>query len=153
MTEITFKRFSKDKQEQIRQFVAYAQMCGLSGADIRSIGDKLDREKKAVERRQNMSIVEGFECLPIGDDRRHEKHKNYFQQVLDHRFKLKTARGAYNFKQDYNCWEIKSLTTGVSKRHPIDSWEYELSASLGWERRGRYALLLDINFGKLRLDF
>ena len=68
MDGITFKRFSKDKQEQIRQFVAYAQMCGLSGADIRSIGDKLDRERKAVERRQNLEIVAGFECLPIGDD-------------------------------------------------------------------------------------
>ena len=31
---IEFKRFPKDKQEQVRQFVAYAQMCGLSGADI-----------------------------------------------------------------------------------------------------------------------
>lgn len=153
MSEITFKRFSKDKQEQVRQFVAYAQMCGLSGADIRSIGDKLDREKKATERRQNMEIIAGFQCLPIGDDRRHEKHKSYFQQVLDQRFKLKTARGAYNFKQDYQGWEIKSLTTGVTKRHPGHNWDYELSASLGWERRGRYTLLLDINSGKLRLDF
>ena len=150
---IEFKRFPKDKQEQIRQFVSYAQMCGLSGKDIRSIGDKLDRERKAGERRQNMEIIAGFQCLPIGDDRRHEKHKNYFQQVLDHRFKLKTARGAYNFKQDYNSWEIKSLTTGVSKRHPTDSWGYALSDSLGWERRGRYAVLLDISQGKLKLDF
>ena len=150
---IEFKRFSKDKQEQIRQFVSYAQMCGLSGADIRSIGDKLDRERKAVERRQNIEIVNGFECLPIGDDRRHEKHKTYFQQVLDRRFKLKTARGAYNFKQDYNGWEIKSLTTGVSNTYRVDYWAYELSVNMGWERRGRYAVLLDINSGKLKLDF
>ena len=40
-----FKRFSEDKQEQIRQFVSYAQMMGLTGKDIRSIGDKLDRRR------------------------------------------------------------------------------------------------------------
>lgn len=153
MTEIVFKRFSKDKQEQIRQFVSYAQMCGLSGADIRSIGDKLDRERKSEERRQNMEIINGFPCLPIGDDKRHEKHKNYFQQVLDRRFKLKTARGAYNFQQDYQNWSVKSLTTGVTKHYSNNNWDYELSASLTWERRGRYTLLLDISQGKLKLDF
>jgi hypothetical protein len=150
---IEFKRFSKDKQEQIRQFVSYAQMCGLSGADIRSIGDKLDRERKAGERRQNMEIINGFECLPIGDDKRHQRHKIYFQQVLDRRFKLKTARGAYNFNPDYNGVDIKSLTTGVVKRHTINGYAYQLSDSLPWERRSRYTVLLDINFGKLKLDF
>ena len=153
MDGITFKRFSKDKQEQIRQFVAYAQMCGLSGADIRSIGDKLDRERKAVERRQNLEIVAGFECLPIGDDKRHMKHKTYFQQVLDRRFKLKTARGAYNFTQGYNNWEVRSLETGVSKSHRAEPYDYKLSSSTGWERQLRQAVLLDINFGKLKLDF
>jgi hypothetical protein len=151
MSEITFKRFSKDKQEQIRQFVAYAQMCGLSGKDIRSIGDKLDRDAKAVERRQNMEIVNGFECLAIGDDRRHRHHKTYFRQILDNRFKLKTARGDYNFKRDWASWEIKSLSTGVSKRyHPSE--DYELGV-MNWDHHPRCAVLLDISFGKLKLDF
>jgi hypothetical protein len=150
---IEFKRFSKDKQEQIRQFVSYAQMCGLSGADIRSIGDKLDREKKAIERRQNMEIVNSFQCLPIGDDRRHERHKTYFQQVLDKRFKLKMAMGAYNFTTDYNGVDIKSLATGVVKRHAINGYTYQLSENLAWERRCRYTVLLDINQGKIKLDF
>ena len=82
-----------------------------------------------------------------------QKHKNYFQQVLDHRFKLKTARGAYNFKQDYNGYDIKSLSTGVVNRYTINAYDYQLSDSLPWERRSRYTLLLDINFGKLELDF
>ena len=148
---IEFKRFPKDKQEQVRQFVAYAQMCGLSGADIRSIGDKLDRMNKSVLKQQNMEIVRGFDCLPIGDDRRHSKHKTYFQQVLDSRFKLKTARGAYNFTRDWASWNIKSLTTGVYKRyHPSD--EHELG-NMSWDHRPRCAVLLDIAHGKLKLDF
>ena len=153
MSEITFKRFPENKQEQIRQFVSYAQMCGLSGADIRSIGDKLDRERKAVERRQNLEIVKGFECLAIGDDRRHRNHKSFFQQILDSRFKLKTARGDYNFKYDHYGWDIKSLSTGVTTRHQTEVYDYELPLSAGWDRKNRYALLLDINFGKLKLNF
>jgi len=154
MSDIKFKRFSADKQEQIQQFVAYAQMCGLSGKDIRSIGDKLDRDRKAEERRQNLEIVQGFECLPIGDDKRYKNHGvGYFNQILDRRFKLKTARGPYNFKQDYNGWEIKSLETGTIKRHRVEVYDYQLSESSGWERRMRYAVLLDISFGKLKLDF
>ena len=148
---IEFKRFPKDKQEQIRQFVTYAQMCGLSGKDIRSIGDKLDREARAVLKRQNMEIVRGFDCLPIGDDKRHQKHKTYFQQVLDSRFKLKTARGAYNFTRDWASWDIKSLSTGVYKRyHPSEDHELGM---MDWNHRTRCAVLLDISQGKLKLDF
>lgn len=154
MTEIIFKRFPKDKQEQIRQFVSYAQMCGLSGKDIRSIGDKLDRDRKSEERKQNIAIVESFTCLPIGADARQERYgKNHFQQTLDGRFKLKMANGDYNFKSDYNGWDIRSLSTGVVRRYNNNYDGYELSYSMGWQRRCRYSLLLDISFGKLRLDF
>jgi len=148
---IEFKRFPKDKQEQIRQFVAYAQMCGLSGKDIRSIGDKLDRQAKAILKQQNLEIVKGFDCLPIGDDRRHQKHKSYYQQVLSNRFKLKTARGDYNFKRDWASWDIKSLSTGVYKRyHPSEDHELGI---MNWDHRPRYSVLLDIAQGKLKLDF
>lgn len=149
---IEFKRFPKDKQEQVRQFVAYAQMCGLSGKDIRSIGDKLDRDAKAVLRRQNLEIARGFDCLPIGDDKRYRG--GTLQGALDGRFKLKTARGAYNFTNDYNGWNIKSLSTGVFKRHTFDQWKYELSSgSMDWNRQFRYGVLLEISNGHLKLDF
>lgn len=151
MSEITFKRFSKDKQEQIRQFVAYAQMCGLSGKDIRSIGDKLDREAKAEEKRLNMEIVGGYECLPIGEDKKHQRHKNYYQSILSNRFKLKTARGAYNFTRQWSSWDVKSMSTGVVKRY-YPGEDYSLG-SIDWAHYMRYAVLLDINCGKLKLDF
>ena len=148
MSEITFKRFSKDKQEQIRQFVAYAQMCGLTGKDIRSIGDKLDRERKANERKQNMEIVKGFECLNIGEDAK--RHDNKYR--LNDRFKLKTATGAYNFKYDYYGYQVTSLTTKKTLNHRTDAYAYELPAR-SYDEIARYATLLDIAFGKLKLDF
>ena len=148
MSEITFKRFPENKQEQIRQFVAYAQMCGLTGKDIRSIGDKLDRERKAVERRQNMVIVNGFECLNIGEDAKSGNKKSF----LNERFKLKTARGTYNFKYDYYGYRVTSLTTKKTINHKTDVWAYELPTR-NYDEITRYATLLDIANGKLKLDF
>lgn len=145
---IEFKRFPKDKQEQVRQFVAYAQMCGLSGKDIRSIGDKLDRERKAVERRANMAIVNGFECLNIGEDAKRADKK----YRLNDRFKLKTARGTYNFKYDYYGYQVTSLTTNKKVNHKTDVWAYELPTR-NYDEITRYATLLDIANGKLKLDF
>lgn len=145
---IEFKRFPKEKQEQIRQFVSYAQMCGLTGKDIRSIGDKLDRERKTEERRANMEIVKGFECLNIGEDARRSDKK----YRLNDRFKLKTATGAYNFKYDYYGYQVTSLQTRKTVNHRTDACAYELPTR-NYDEMTRYATLLDIAFGKLRLDF
>ena len=148
MTELTFKRFPENKQEQIRQFVAYAQMCGLSGKDIRSIGDKLDRERKAEERRQNMEIVKGFECLNIGEDAKLSDKK----YRLNERFKLKTATGTYNFKYDYYVYKVTNMLTKKTVAHKTDVWAYELPTR-NYDEITRYATLLDIAFGKLKLNF
>lgn len=151
---IEFKRFPKDKQEQVRQFVAYAQMCGLSGKDIRSIGDKLDRDARAILKRQNLEIVRGFNCLPIGVDKRYQaKHykSSSLESALNNRFKLKTARGAYNFHREWSSWHIKSLSTGIVKSHYY-SEDHELG-SIDWNYRARCAVLLDIAQGRLKLDF
>jgi hypothetical protein len=130
-------------------------MCGLSGKDIRSIGDKLDREARAEIRRQNLDIVKGYECLPIGDDKRSKGTS--LEGALNNRFKLKTARGAYNFYRDYyGEWTVRSLKTRVEKKYRIDYNNYELAAnnySMDWSKLSRYALLLDINNGKIVLDF
>lgn len=148
MSEITFKRFPENKQEQIRQFVAYAQMCGLTGKDIRSIGDKLDRERKTIERRQNMEIVKGFECLNIGEDARRSDKK--FR--LNSRFKLKTVTGAYNFVSDYYGYHVTSLATKKTVNHRTEVHDYELPTR-SYDELTRYATLLDIAFGKLKLNF
>ena len=72
--------------------------------------------------------------------------------MLDARFKLKTARGSYNFVGSYNIWKITSLTTKVTKNYSAYGPDYELG-DIDWARRSRYAILLDINAGKFLLDF
>jgi hypothetical protein len=138
------KRFSDDKKEQLEQFVAYAQLMGLSGRDLVAIGGKIDREQAKQRKLANMEIVKGFECLPIGSDTQHD---------LNTRFKLKTATGAYNFEDDsWNRWEVTSLKTKVKKFHSVDPWDYDLPKT-DYRTRSRYAILLDIAAGKFQLNF
>lgn len=137
-------RFSKDKQEQLEQFVAYAQLMGLSGRDLVAIGGKIDREQAKQRKIANMEIVRGFECLPIGADDKYQ---------LDIRFKLKTVAGAYNFDDDgWNRWEVTSLKTKVQRVHHVDTYDYDLPKT-NYRTRSRYAMLLDIAAGKFKLDF
>ncbi len=138
------KRFSQDKQEQLEQFVAYAQLMGLSGRDLVAIGGKIDREQVKQRKLANMEIVRSFECLTIGRDDKHQ---------LDARFKLKTLGGSYNFENDHwDGWIVHSLKTKVTKSHRTHSYDYDLPKT-DWRTKQRYAMLLDIATGRFKLDF
>jgi hypothetical protein len=138
------KRFSDDKKEQLEQFVAYAQLMGLSGRDLVAIGGKIEREQAKQKKIANMEIVRSFDCLPIGSDTIYN---------LDERFKLKTLHGAYNFEDDgWNRWEVVSLKTKVKRSHYADSYEYDLPKT-NYRTRSRYAMLLEIAAGRFKLDF
>jgi hypothetical protein len=138
------KRFSKDKQEQLAQFVAYAQLMGLSGRDLVAIGGKIEREQAKQRKIANMEIVRSFDCIPIGADTKHD---------LDRRFKLKTVDGSFNFEDDsWSRWEVTSLRTKVKRTHFVDTYEWDLPKT-HYRTRQRYAMLLDIASGKFKLDF
>lgn len=140
-------RFSDARQDQVDQLIAYAELLGLSGRDLVSIGGKMDREKIKVKKVSNMEIIKGFDCLPIGRD-----EKTDFK--LGTRFKLKTIDGAYNFEciDRWDTWEIVSLKTKGRRIHKIDFWEYELPKT-GYQNKSRYSMLLDIALGKFPLNF
>lgn len=55
--EINFKRFPREKQEQIRQLVNYATLMGLDGKDLISIGSKLERIKSNATIQENRKII------------------------------------------------------------------------------------------------
>lgn len=146
--ELVFKRFPAEKQDQVRGLVNYATLMGLTGKDLVSIGGKLDRLKVAMERKSNMNIIAGYECLPIGQDRNSRNKDSH----MDERFRLKTAKGSYKFESDYSGWKITSSTAVVKKFKSPDEYAYQLG-NVSWRRRSRYSLLLDISAGKLVLDF
>lgn len=150
--QIFFKRFSKEKQEQVRGLVQYATLMGLTGKDLISIGGKLDRLKESAERERNIKIAEGYELLPIGADAKLSKDR--LQRQFNYRFKLKYPHGAYNFEYDGD-WKVTSLATKVVKRHHVNYWsdEHSLPRSFSYDKRRRYAMLLDIHNGKFQLNF
>lgn len=148
--ELVLKRFPPEKQEQVRQLIAYAQLMGLDGKDLVSIGGKLNRMRQAGERDRNLEIIRSFDVQPIGTD---AKAKGFYREdLMDSRFKIKTSTGAYNFSYDFGNWRIRSLKTGAIVRHNIDIYAYELG-SPSWGRRYRYAVILDVAHGKLQLNF
>lgn len=143
--ELFFTRFPKEKQEQVRGLVQYATLIGLTGKDLVSIGGKLDRIKARYDKEQKMSIIRGYQCLPIGKDTNDEVS-------FSHRFKLKTPSGAYNFTRAWNCrWSVYSLRTRVTFDHHITNHEY--FGKMGYKVHERYCLLWDIHTGALQLNF
>lgn len=146
VTDMTFKlsRFPADKQDQIEQLIGYAQLLGLTGRDLVSIGGKMDREASKDKKISNMAIVSEFTCLLIGRDRG--------THALEHRFKLKTIDGAYNFSADNDRYEIHSLKTNQRRSHRVNEAMYDLPR-VSYRTRLRYAMLLDIAADQFRLDF
>ena len=143
--ELLFKRFPVDKQEQVRQLVAYAQLMGLDGKDLVSIGGKLDRIKAASEYKRNKSLVESsFEFLYIGKDRS--------EYQLNGRWRIKTTTGSYTFQaQGWDVYRVKSNKTGAVVDHRVTN-DYSLGTGDYYKRR-RYAVMLDVCNGILPLNF
>lgn len=135
-----FKRFPKDKQDQIRGLVNYVTLMGLTGKDLVSIGGKLDRLKASQEIKRNKEIVKSFNCLPIGKD-----------QSVSTRFKLEGLNGYYKFEERYSGYTITSYATKVTKTH--DPSGYELGRNVSWNVRKRAYMLLDIANGVFTLNF
>jgi hypothetical protein len=143
--ELFFKRFPKEKQEQVRQLVAYAQLMGLDGKDLVSIGGKLDRIKASAEYRRNKSLIESsFTFLHVGKDS-NEYH-------LNNRWRIKTMDGSYTFDSgSWGTYKIKSNKTGVVRHHTATEG-YSLGTGDYYKQR-RYAMMLDVVNGKFTLDF
>lgn len=55
--DLQFRRFSPERQEQIRQLVCYATLMGLNGKDLISIGGTWDRSLSTAKRKENIAIA------------------------------------------------------------------------------------------------
>lgn len=143
--ELLFKRFPADKQEQVRQLVAYAQLMGLDGKDLVSIGGKLDRIRASAEYRRNKELIESsFIFLNVGKDRG--------DHALNNRWRIQTVGGSYTFESaSWGSYRVKSNKTGVVRSHTATE-DYSLGTGDYYKRR-RYAVMLDIAHGVFPLNF
>lgn len=141
------KRFPEGKHEQIRQLIFMAQLSGLSGKDLVSIGGWIDRNKKNDEYRANKDrinelIKQGI-ILPIGQDSK--------EQIVN-RFKYKSAAGDYNFVSNgWSHWTCTSMKTKVKQNFIPGS--YSWPGHIHWNYRYFYNCVLDIVDKKIQLNF
>ena len=136
--ELEFKRFSKDKQEQVRQLVAYTTLMGLTGKDLVSIGGKLDRIQQRKELERKLHIVKSYDVKPIGKDKKAEG-----------RFKLHLNGVWYHFTITYNTVQIANQTTKRALRQ-----HYDVESGWGrvpWRLREVYHILWALHEGKIVL--
>lgn len=148
--ELFFKRFPEGKQDQVRQLVGFATLCGLTGEDLVSIGGKLARIAASQERKHRIAAVAGFEVKPVCGDRglRHGP----LMEAMHRRFKLETPTGDYTFTMTSYSDEvtIKSMSTGVKVDYTPARREW---GRTDWRTGYRNDLLLAVYDGDIKLNF
>ena len=138
------KRFSDAKYAQVEQLISYSQLLGLSGTDLISIGGRMEREAKQARKLQNMRIIEGFVCLPVG-------RKGH---TIDQRFKIDGPNNHYRFEnRGSDIWHVINTKNRKVKTHYPNPWDKEIPRAKHWSTMVRYAMLLDVASGMFKLDF
>lgn len=134
-------KYSKPKQEQIKQLVTYVNLLGLSGADLTSIGQHLQRLHLSRLADSRINIISNMPVSLVGTDTGSD---------IYHRFYFDTDHHRYLFTLQ-DCWgyDYHNIRT-------FDAYEYEPTqrdwpTHYKWYRRRWYDILLDIHEGKVKL--
>ena len=148
--QLFFRRFPAEKQEQVRGLVAYAQLMGLDGKDLVSIGGKLDRLKAAQVKKQNAYLISELfgRCRPIGQDKGWPSDITNRAKIA--RFKYQDAVGQRWTVSEIDYWGcvITSPLTKVRRRfRQIE--RYDVPSA----NREVAQILLNIHYGHIQLNF
>ena len=149
--ELIFRRFPEDKQEQIRQLVAYTTLMGLSGKDLVSIGGKLNRIEEKNQALNLIQIAQGYEssCVVFGktDEGRKASTGRRWTYTDANRSKWTfTTQSLWNI-------EIYSHNTKKTKRFYINS---EIPQGVRRQCNGKsfmYNALIALHTGQIKLNF
>jgi hypothetical protein len=145
--ELSFRRFADDKQEQVRQLIAYTTLMGLTGKDLISIGGTLNRIKERQEQVANLHIAEGYaaKIATFG------KTKSDKETNTGRRWVYVDALGAkWEFKtvSFYQC-EITNRSTNKRKHFYLDVYFSKYLKGKGY----MYNALLNLHYGNIQLNF
>lgn len=143
-----FRRFSDEKQDQVRALVNYATLMGLDGKDLISIGGKLNRIKERREMERNRDIADEFvkSCKPVGKDSMAKGGRDLRRWV----YTDGTGRKWRFDESDY--WTTKVTSdTGVTKRfRNLDRYDISRSSGHLWTIR---QVMLNVHHGTIQLNF
>lgn len=140
--DLTFRRFSLEKQDQIRQLVAYTTLLGLTGNDLISIGGRLERLTRSREVRQNRQLAqEQYDSL----DEVWQNSRNYGKKFIY------TASSGIKYSIETDHWLGVSVTnnkTGKSKRHSMKQF------ATGSGQKGlKYLIAINIHHSYIDVTF
>ena len=143
--ELHFRRFSDDKQEQIRQLVNYCTLMGLTGLDLVSIGGKLARMEKAAEAKKNLEIGLSYQTVTVGADKK-TKAKNegrswYYTDAFGKKWRFDYDYGYYNIR-------VTNCTSGMRKNFYIDNLVQKAKAA-----NFRANVMANLHYGAIQLNF
>ena len=141
-----FRRFSAEKQDQIRALVNYATLMGLDGRDLVSIGNKLNRIAARRKIKYNQAITDDMltHVELIGLDRK--------KPTLDHtRFVYVDAVGTRWRFDRLSYWgvTVTNMTTEVNKEFSQYD-KYDLGRADRWTMR---QVLMNLHDGIIKLNF
>ena len=141
-----FKRFSAEKQDQVRALVNYATLMGLDGRDLVSIGNKLNRiaAKRKIKYNQDITNDMLKHVELIGLDRK--------KPTLDHtRFVyVDTVGNKWHFDRiSYWGVTVTNMTTEVNKEFSQYD-KYDLGRADRWTMR---QVLMNLHDGIIKLNF
>ena len=140
--DLTFRRFSPEKQDQIRQLVAYTTLLGLTGNDLISIGGRLERLTRSREVRQNRELAqEHYDKLTqVWQNSRSYGKKFIYDTFRDIKYTIETDH-----------WLGVNLTnnkSGKSKRQTMKSY------MTGTGSKGlKYLVAINIHHGHVDVNF
>jgi hypothetical protein len=140
--QLEFRRFSADKQEQIRQLVAYTALMGLTGKDLVSIGGKLDRIQRRKELEANLAIGLSYDCVIAGANKK-DKTKNE-----NRKWYWTDGDGIkWMFNGDYYGVIVRNCNTGRSNQFYCDN----LVSAPRVNKRAN--VMCNVHYGVIKLNF
>lgn len=140
--DLTFRRFSPEKQDQIRQLIAYTTLLGLTGKDLISIGGRLERLTRSREVRQNRTLAqEHYDRL----DQVWQNSRNYGKKFIY------TASSGIKYSIETDHWLGVNLTNyKTCKSEQMTMQSYETGAGL---KGIKYLIAINIHHGNISFDF
>lgn len=149
--ELEFRRFPKEKQEQIRQLVSYCTLMGLTGEDLISIGGKLARNAAKTESKRNIEIAKSYESsiTPVGktalDKLRNEGKRWIYTDPRGNKWEFST--------EYYYEVQIKSRATRTIKYFYIDNHIKGPGRHAAKDKICMYNALIALHKGLIQLNF
>ncbi len=139
--ELNFRRFSDDKQEQIRQLVSYCTLMGLTGKDLVSIGGKLDRLAKAEELKRNLEIGLSYPTTPVRNKKDNAEYQSKWYYT-----------DTNNIKWKFECessWRVMVTNTKSGRRQAFYT---DVIVTKG-RRYFKANVMANVHHGRITLNF